>query len=79
MVTINILVAFIPVVFTMAAMWINCYCLDSLPKHAFAENRHHTRWATVFLFMTVAQIGVAGYMAVDQIEDRYQLSLELKK
>lgn len=75
---LNVLMSFIPVVLMMAALWINCHCLDSLPKHAYAEARHHTRWATVFLVMIVVQVAVAGYMAVVIAEQQQELSMELK-
>lgn len=79
MMTINVLVAFLPLLPMMAALWINCHCLDTLPKHAFAEARHHTRWAAVFLALIITQVAIAGYMAVEEVKIQFEQSMEVGK
>lgn len=77
--TIGLLVLFMPVLVMMGGLWINCSCLDSLPKHAFALKRHHIRWATVFLVMLIMQMGVSSQMAIQMIQDQHQQSMEQGK
>lgn len=79
MMTINVLIAFLPLLAMMAALWINCHCLDTLPKHAFSEARHHTRWATVFLVMIVIQVAIAGYMSVEEVKTQFEQFMEVGK
>jgi hypothetical protein len=79
MTTVNVLLSFIPLLVMMAGLWINCHCLDVLPKHAYAEYRHHVRWATVFLATIVIQVAFAGAMAVNIAETQYQQSMEIGK
>lgn len=79
MITLNLIALILPVIVTMAGLWINCHCLDALPKHAFAETRHHVRWATVFLVLAVVQVGAFGYIGVDVVQTQYQQSMEIGK
>ena len=76
---INALLPFIPMLVMMGALWINCHCLDALPKHAFAETRHHVRWAAVFLLMIIIQVATAVYMTVATIQEKHQSTQDYRK
>jgi len=76
MVIIQVLLMFVPSLIMMCVMWINCSCLDSLPKHAFSHMRHHVRWALVFLILTIGQLAFATYMSIQMIDEQYHQAME---
>lgn len=71
MMTLNILIVFLPLIATMGSLWIQTSCMDSLPKHAISEKRHHFRWGTVLLAMTVIYTAMAAYLAIDMIQTQH--------
>lgn len=79
MLTLQLIALFVPALLTMLAFWMNSTCLNALPKHAFSESRRHVRWGLIYLIAILIQLGMAGYMSVNVIDQQHQQSMEQGK
>lgn len=79
MLTLQLIALFVPVLFTMVALWMNNVCLNALPKHAFSESRRHVRWSLIYLIAILIQLGMGSYIAVNVIEKQHLQSMEIGK
>ena len=71
MMTLNLLIILIPILSPMGALWVQCGCMDNLPKHAFEEKRKTLRWGMIFLILTLIYTATATYLAVEMIQTEY--------